>query len=59
VTEKYEFIDAEKDAMTETGEKKYTVVKMCEYWVCRRRDFTSGAAGRNRRPRGGAPSWPW
>ncbi|MGH9206919.1 MAG: IS3 family transposase [Acidimicrobiales bacterium] len=29
VSEKYEFIDAEKATVTETGEKKYTIVTMC------------------------------
>jgi hypothetical protein len=29
VSERYEFIDAEKDTVTETGEKKYTITKMC------------------------------
>jgi putative transposase len=27
----YEFVDAEKDAVTEAGEKKYSVVKMCSW----------------------------
>jgi transposase InsO family protein len=31
VSEKYELIDAEKASVTETGEKKYTVVQMCEW----------------------------
>jgi len=31
VSETYEFIDAEKDAVTEAEEKKYTVVGMCEW----------------------------
>ncbi len=29
--ERYEFIDAEKDTMTDRGEPKYTIVKMCEW----------------------------
>jgi hypothetical protein len=29
VSERCEFIEAEKDAMIETGEKKYTITKMC------------------------------
>ena len=28
---KYEFIDAEKATVTETGEKKYTIVQMCAW----------------------------
>jgi hypothetical protein len=52
----YEFIDAEKDAVTEAGEKKYSVVKMCDWlgvstsgfyeWVCheRRRELAVGRA---------------
>jgi transposase InsO family protein len=31
VSEKYELIDAEKATVTETGEKKYTIVTMCEW----------------------------
>jgi transposase InsO family protein len=31
VSEKYELIDEEKDAMTPSGKKKYTVVAMCEW----------------------------
>jgi len=31
VTEIYEFIDAEKDAKTEAGEKKFTVSQMCAW----------------------------
>lgn len=31
VSEKYEFIDAEKDTMTAVGERKYTIIKMCEW----------------------------
>jgi len=29
VSEKYELIDAEKDTLTELGERKYTITKMC------------------------------
>lgn len=45
MNERYEFIEAEKDGVTEAGEKKYTVSKMCEWlsvsksgfyeWRCR------------------------
>ncbi|MFC6866732.1 IS3 family transposase [Haloechinothrix salitolerans] len=45
VNERYEFIEVEKGAVTDTGEKKYTVTKMCEWlgvsksgfyeWRCR------------------------
>jgi putative transposase len=31
VTSRYEFIDGEKATLTATGEKKYTVVKMCDW----------------------------
>lgn len=31
MTEKYEYIDAEKDVLTDAGEKKFTVVKMCAW----------------------------
>jgi putative transposase len=31
VSAKYEFIDAEKATLTETGEKKYTIVQMCAW----------------------------
>jgi len=31
VSEKYELIDAEKATLTATGEKKYTIVTMCEW----------------------------
>jgi hypothetical protein len=31
VSEKYELIDEEKDAMTAVGEKKYTITVMCEW----------------------------
>lgn len=31
MTERYEFIEAEKDIMTDAGERKYTIVKMCEW----------------------------
>jgi hypothetical protein len=31
VSDKYELIDAEKDSKTDTGERKYTVIKMCEW----------------------------
>lgn len=31
MTERYEFIEAEKDTMTDTGERKYTITKMCEW----------------------------
>jgi putative transposase len=31
VSEKYELIDAEKATVTETGEKKYTIVQMCAW----------------------------
>jgi putative transposase len=31
VSEKYEFIEAEKDTVTEAGERKYTITKMCEW----------------------------
>ena len=31
MSEKYEFIDVEKATVTETGERKYTIVKMCEW----------------------------
>ena len=31
MTEMYEFIDAEKDAVTEAGEKKFTVSHMCSW----------------------------
>jgi putative transposase len=31
MSERYEFIDAEKDTMTDTGERKYTIMKMCEW----------------------------
>jgi putative transposase len=31
VSEKYELIDVEKATTTETGEKKYTIVTMCEW----------------------------
>jgi hypothetical protein len=31
VSERYEFIDAEKDTMTEAGEHKYTITTMCEW----------------------------
>jgi transposase InsO family protein len=31
VSERYELIDAEKDTMTETGERKYTITKMCDW----------------------------
>lgn len=36
IGERKEFIDAEKDAATDTGEKKYTITAMCAHgWVCR------------------------
>jgi putative transposase len=31
VSERYEFIDVEKDMVTETGEKKYTIIAMCAW----------------------------
>jgi putative transposase len=31
VSERYEFIDAEKDTMTEADERKYTITTMCEW----------------------------
>jgi transposase InsO family protein len=31
VSERYELIDAEKDTMTETGERKYTITRMCAW----------------------------
>jgi len=31
VSEKYEFIDVEKDAVCKMGEKKYTIAKMCSW----------------------------
>lgn len=31
MSERYELIDAEKDTVTETGERKYTVIKMCDW----------------------------
>ncbi|MFN2497320.1 MAG: IS3 family transposase [Pseudonocardiaceae bacterium] len=31
MSEKYELIDAEKATLTETGEKKYTIVMMCDW----------------------------
>jgi putative transposase len=31
VSERYEFIDAEKDTMTETRERKYTITAMCAW----------------------------
>jgi hypothetical protein len=31
VSERYAFIDAEKDTMTKTGERKYTISKMCQW----------------------------
>jgi len=31
VSERYEFIDAEKDTMTEAGERKYTIIAMCAW----------------------------
>lgn len=31
MSEKYELIDAEKATLTETGDKKYTIVMMCEW----------------------------
>jgi len=31
VSEKYEFIDAEKATVTATGDKKYTITVMCEW----------------------------
>ena len=31
MSERYAFIDAEKDTMTETGERKYTISKMCQW----------------------------
>lgn len=31
MSERYELIDAEKDTMTETGEHKYTITKMCDW----------------------------
>ena len=31
MSERYEFIDAEKDTMTEAGERKYTITKMCAW----------------------------
>ena len=31
MSERYEFIDAEKDTTTDTGECKYTITKMCEW----------------------------
>lgn len=31
MSEKYELIDAEKATLTATGEKKYTIVEMCEW----------------------------
>lgn len=31
MTERYELIEAEKDTMTDTGERKYTITKMCEW----------------------------
>jgi hypothetical protein len=30
VSERYEFIDAEKDTTTDTDEHKYTITTMCE-----------------------------
>jgi putative transposase len=32
VNQRYEFIEAEKDTMTETGERKYTITTMCAWW---------------------------
>ena len=31
MTERYELIEAEKDTMADTGERKYTITKMCEW----------------------------
>ena len=31
MTERYELIEAEQDTMTDTGERKYTITKMCEW----------------------------
>ena len=31
MSERYEFIEAEKDTLTEPGERKYTITKMCEW----------------------------
>jgi hypothetical protein len=31
VTEKYEFIDAEKVTVTDAGEKKYRITMMCKW----------------------------
>ena len=31
MSERYELIDAEKGSKTDTGERKYTVIKMCEW----------------------------
>jgi putative transposase len=31
VSDMYEFIDAEKAAVTDTGEKKYTITMMCAW----------------------------
>lgn len=31
MSERYELIDAEEDTMTETGERKYTITKMCDW----------------------------
>jgi len=31
VTERYEIIEAEKDTMTDTGDRKYTITKLCEW----------------------------
>ena len=31
MSETYELVDTEKASVTETGEKKYTIVQMCEW----------------------------
>jgi hypothetical protein len=52
VTSRYEFIDGEKATLSPTGEKKYTVTKMCLWMEVSKSGFTNGGSVRRQR-RGG------